>query len=139
MIVEEVLASNPPTSSRFSIVYANRELAAVCLRLRLDSLSLLLSKLATVSSFFLIVNTFQVNSNNLSLICLSRFGDKRKALCKGLVLKPYISCVLRVRLLILSWIEAVGRWEGSDSSIKLRAKLSCHSFTGRLSKDRFHG
>jgi hypothetical protein len=53
VIIEEVLASNPLASSCFCIVYANRELAAVCLRLRLDSLSFLLSKLATVSSFFL--------------------------------------------------------------------------------------
>jgi hypothetical protein len=58
VIVEEVLASNPPASSCFCIVYANRELVAVYLRLRLNLLSLLLSKLATVSSFFLIVNTF---------------------------------------------------------------------------------
>jgi hypothetical protein len=129
---------NPLVSSCFCIVYTKRELAAVCLCLCLNSLSLLLSKLATVSSFFLIVNTFQVHLNNLSLVCLRRFGNERKALCKGLVLKLYISCFLRVRQLILSRIEAVGRWEGGDSSIKLRAKLSCHSFTSRLSKDRFH-
>jgi hypothetical protein len=129
---------NPLASSCFCIVYTDRELAAVCLSFRLNSLSFLLSKLATVSCFFLMVNTFQIHPNDLSLVCLSRFRDERKAFSKGPVLKPYISCFSRVRQLILSWIEAVGRWEGSDSSVKLRAKLSCHSFTSRLCKDRFH-
>jgi hypothetical protein len=57
MIVEQVLALNPLASSCFCIVYTNRELAAICLCLRLDSLLFLLSELASISSSFLMVNT----------------------------------------------------------------------------------
>jgi hypothetical protein len=34
-------------------------------------------------------------------------------------LKSQICCFSRVRQLILRWVETVGRWEGSNSCIKL--------------------
>jgi hypothetical protein len=50
----------------------------------------------------------------------------------------YLVLPFNIGRLVLSRGETVGRWEGSYSSVKLCTKLSCHSFTGGVCKDRFY-
>ena len=57
MVVKEHLALNLLASSCLSIVYTNREFAAVKLCLRLRLLLAFLSELASILSSFLVVNT----------------------------------------------------------------------------------
>jgi hypothetical protein len=56
VIVEQCLALDSPVSSYLVVVYTNRELAAVRLRLSLNSLSVFFGKLVCISSSFLVVD-----------------------------------------------------------------------------------
>ena len=56
MIVEQCLTSDSPASSYLVVVYTNRELAAIRLRLSLNSLPVFFGELASISSSFLVVD-----------------------------------------------------------------------------------
>ena len=61
-----------------------------------------------------------------------------KAFGKGLILKSCKCCFFRLEDLITTRVKAMGRRDNSDGFIKLILKLSCHGFTHRCNKDRFH-
>ena len=56
--MEQYLASDSPASSYLVVVYTNRELAAVRLRLSLNLLPVFFGELASISSPFLVVDAF---------------------------------------------------------------------------------
>jgi hypothetical protein len=138
MIVEQVLAPDPPISSCLCIIYTNRELAAVRLGLRLNPLPLFILELAGVSSLLLVMDALEIYSDNLAFVSLHGLDDEGKAFCKGLVLKLDESCFSRVCEFVLGGGTTMGRWKSSYSCIELCAELRSHGFTSSLSKDRFY-
>ena len=84
------------------------------------------------------MNTLNICANHLSVMRLRRFSDKSEAFRKSLVLEANKGSFSRVGELILCRIRAVGRWEASNSSIKLSTKLRSHSLTSGLCEDRFY-
>jgi hypothetical protein len=133
MVVLKVLALDRLASKLLIEDDNNGELAVICPRVGLDSLLFFFFEFTTVLCGFFVVDAVKVYSNNLSVLRFSRLFNKCEAFCKGPVLEAF-----ELKGLLFDRVEAVGRWEGSDSSIQLSCKLSCHSLTSSCNKSKLH-
>ena len=116
------------------MLYNEREQAAACLCLCLEPFSIYLLELVAVLSVLLVVDAVQIQSIHLPLLRFSRLFHNREALSKGPVLEAHKCFFFQLEDLVSIGIAAVGRWDGSHSSIKLSSKLSYHSFTCSFSE-----
>ena len=70
-----MLALDDPASMSFGVADDEGEFAAIRLRLCTDSLSLVFGELLGVLGVFLVMDTIQVLSNDLAVLCLRRLFD----------------------------------------------------------------